>query len=313
MLVAFAALIGVALLEPGKEEPRLAHLADVDESVLDRIELQNKELIVFEKIDEHWRLAAPFAAPANEIRVRQLLDAAHAESIAHYPLDPSDAAKFELDKPKAVLTLGKVKLAFGGSEPIDMRRYVQVGDTLHLVNDDFYHHLIAPAVDYVDKKLLPEDAAPREIMLPGLKASQGENAQWTLEPPGDSLGINDLINAWRTARAIEVKRIEAAPQGDIARIGLTGGQSIEFIIVQREPDLLLARPDWGLQYLLPGDSAKQLLALQKPEAEDKLEDEKADEEEDADAPHSPESQPDSDLGPLDEESEETPIPDSGED
>jgi hypothetical protein len=313
MLAALLALAGVALLEPGKEEPRAVRLTEMDENAVERIELRNKENIVFEKSDEHWRLSAPFAAPANDMRVRQLLDIAHAESVARYPLAPEDLARFELDKPKAVLNLGSVKLTFGGAEPIDMRRYVQIGDTLHLANDDFFHHLIAPAVDYVDKKLLPEDAKPSELFLPGLKVVQAENGRWRLDSPGDSAGIDDLVNAWRTARAIEVKRIEQPPQGDIVRIAMAGGANVEFVIVQREPDLLLARADRGLQYLLPGDAAKQLLTLQKPEAEDKNPEDKMEDgenEPEADAQHEMDnavSQP-----PMDEE-EETPAPDSGED
>jgi hypothetical protein len=148
-----------------------------------------------------------------------------------------------------------------------MRRYVQVGDTLHLVNDDFFHHLTAASTDFVDKKLLPDDDAPNEILLPGLKASLGQNGAWTLEPPSDdAAGMADLITAWRGARAIEVKRSEHPAQGNIVHIGFANGQPpVEFVIVQREPDLLLTRNDWRLQYLLAGESAKSLLSLQKPQ------------------------------------------------
>lgn len=311
MLAALVALAGVALLEPGKEEPRAARLTELDDSVVERIELRNKETVVFEKSEDRWRLSAPFAAPANDMRVRQLLDIAHAESVARYPLTTEDLPRFELDKPKAVLDLGTVKLVFGGSDPIDMRRYVQIDDTLHLVNDDFFHRLIAPAVDYVDKKLLPEDAKPSELDLPGLKLVQGENGRWRPDPPGESAGADDLVNAWRTARAIEVKRIEQPPQGDRVRIALAGGANLDFVVVQREPDLLLARLDLGLQYLLPDDAAKQLLSLQKPEAEDK----------DAeDGENGPDSElhrdPLDSLGnppPMEEEEELPPPPESGED
>lgn len=265
LLVAVAALASLAFLEPGKKEAKITHLAELDDSTVNEITLQNKERLVFQKREGQWWLASPFAAPANEIRIRQLLDIAKAESLLQYPLKQGDLAKFELDKPKFTLTMGPTKLIFGGSDPINMRRYVQIGETLHLVNDDFSHHLAASATDFVDKKLLPENAKPNEIFLPGLKAKTGQDGKWTLDPPVDASRMADLVNAWQSARAIEVKRIEQPPQGDIVRIGFANHAPIEFVIVQREPDVLLARTDWGLQYVVAGESGKQLLSLKQPE------------------------------------------------
>jgi hypothetical protein len=278
LLAVLAALAGVAFLEPGKQEPKAIRLLDIDPDKVSRFELHNTESLVFEKQNGHWRLAAPFAAPANEIRVRQLLSTARVESRAHYPLNPDELAKFGLDKPKAVLTVGDTRLIFGGYEPIDMLRYVQIGSTLHLVGDDFAHHLNAQATDYVDKKLLPEEVTLTELSLPGLTAKRGEKGRWNLEPTGDGSAMDDLINAWLSARAIEVKRNEAIPQGDPIHIKLSNGQAVEFIITQREPDLLLVRPDWKLEYLVTGEAAKRLLGLQKPLSEsDKQQDEESSE------------------------------------
>ncbi len=264
LLVVIAALAGVALLEPGKEEPKTVYLTDVNIDAVDRFELKNQETIAFEKQNGHWRLTAPFIAPANDIRVRQLLNIARTESRARYPLKAGEAPKFELDKPKAVLTIGQTRLVFGGSEPIDMLRYVQIDNTLHLVADDFFHHLIAKATDYVDKKLLPEDAGLKEIFMPGLNAKLGDKGQWILEPPGDATAMTELANNWQSARAIEVKRHEQPVQGEVVRIGLANGQSMEFVIIQREPDLLLVRPDWKLEYLVTAEAGKRLLSLQQP-------------------------------------------------
>jgi len=267
LLIVLAALAGVAFFEPGKEESKAVYLTDVDIDSLNRFELKNQESLVFEKRDGHWWLATPFQAPANDIRIRQLLMIAKAESRAHYPVKPEEFAKFELDKPKAELNLGQVILRFGGSEPIDMLRYVQIGETLHLVSDDFSHQLLASATDYVDKKLLPEDAKIKELSMPGLSAKLGDKGQWNLEPPGDASALSELANAWQSARAIEVKRHEEQSMGDKIHLGLANGQAVEFVILQREPDLLLVRPDWKLEYMVAVESGKRLLSLQKTSAE----------------------------------------------
>jgi hypothetical protein len=287
LLAVLAVLAAVAFLEPGEEKAQPVYLTDIDTNAINRFELSNGETLVFEKQNGDWRLTAPFAAPANSIRVQQLLNIVRAESKARYPLKPEEQSKFELTKPKAVLTVGQTKLVFGGFEPIDMLRYVQIGDTLHLVTDDFSHHLSAKATDYVDKKLLPEDAKLKEIKLPGLSAKKGDKGVWVLEPPGDAPAAVELTNAWQSARAIEIKRHDPPAQGEPIHIGLEGGQAVDFVIVQREPDLLLVRPDWKLEYLMPDEVAMRLLSLQKPGA-----DEDKDDDEDSESPLEDNAPPD---------------------
>jgi len=267
LLVVLATLAGVAFFEPGKEEAKPVHLTELDVDAINRFELTNPETLVFEKHDAHWWLASPIQAPANDIRIQQLLNIAKAESQAHYPVKPEDLTKYGLDKPQAVLKLGQLTLLFGGLEPIDMLRYVQIGETLHLVSDDFSHHLLAKSTDYVDKKLLPEDSKIKELLMPGLTAKLGDKGQWSLEPPGNAAAMSELANTWQSARAIEVKRHEGQPQGDSIHIVLTDGKSLDFVIIQREPDILLARPDWKLQYMVSAESGKRLLSLQNPTAE----------------------------------------------
>jgi hypothetical protein len=44
-------------------------------------------------------------------------------------------------------------------------------------------------------------------------------------------------------------------------------EPVVFHIVAREPDLVLARPDWGIQYHLAGDVGAKLLELPESAAE----------------------------------------------
>ena len=268
LLISVSILAGVAFFEPGKTRTESHPIAVIDEKALTQISLKNRDSMRFEKLNGHWSLTTPFKAPANEIRIRQLMDIAKSNSEANYPADPNNRIPFELDKPKAVLTLGATVFSFGGTDPINMRRYVEVGDTLHLVNDNFFHHLTAQATDYVDKKLLPEAAKIREIQIPGLKATLGSDGKWSREPPSvdaeSGRGISDLLAIWSSARAIEVKREDKPTAGDTIRIGLSEGPAIEFVIVQRQPDLILARRDLGLRYAVTAETASQLLNQPKP-------------------------------------------------
>lgn len=263
-----AALALVVVFEPGKEELESTPLTQIDGAGVNSFTLQTPhEVLAFERKDGHWWLKSPLTAPANDIRIRQLLEVAKTDTDAQYPLKQEELAKYELDPPSATLTIGEVTIRFGGSDPIDMRRYVQVGDTLYLVRDDFSHHLNAGATDYINKKLLAEDAKIASIALPGLKVKLSPEGQWVMEPAaGDaSAAATALSNAWQSARAIEVKRIDKPARGDNIRIGLADGGTAEFVILQREPELILGRADWGIQYELVGDIAKQLLNQPVPE------------------------------------------------
>jgi len=264
LLLAVLVLGAIVIFEPGKEEqPESVRLTELDDTTIDRFVLKNDSgEIAFEKREDHWWLTAPFSAPANDIRVGQLLAISHAASASHYPLNSEDLPRFELDKPKASMTLGQVKMVFGGVDPIDLRRYVWVGKTLHLVDDDFSHHISAPATEYVDKKLLPEGSKPNALTLPGLKLAQDKDGHWQVDPVNPAAsGAADLVANWQTARAIDVMQLTQPLQGDIIHIDFTDHAPVEFVIIKRAPDLILARADWGLQYQVTAETAAQLLAL----------------------------------------------------
>lgn len=265
LLALIAILAAVAVLKPGKkEEPQPTLLAGKLDA-LNLVTLQNKEKLTFEKRDGLWWLTAPFAAPVNQVRMRQLLEVGQAASSAHYPIKPEELAQFGLDQPQATLALGDSILQFGTTDPINMRRYVRMGDTLHLVDDNFFHHLTASATDYVDKKLIPEGAKIRQIELPGLKAMKGADGHWTAAPAGDGkTDWAELASTWATARAIEVKRLEKDSQGDTIRITLSEGSPIEFLILRKQPALTLARRDLGLQYEMTADTSRDLLNQKQP-------------------------------------------------
>ena len=265
LLALIAILATVAIVKPGKKEVELSPLLAVDPQGLTRVTLQNKETLVFEKQNGQWHLTAPFAAPVNQVRIGQLLDVAKATTEASYPLKPDEAGQFGLDAPEAVLTLGDNSLQFGGTDPIKMRRYVRLGNTLHLVEDNFFHHLTASATDYVDKRLIPEGSKIQEIQLPGLKALRNGEGHWTVEPASESsTDLAELASVWATSRAIDVRRMDAKVVGETIRIGLVEGAPIEFIILKKSPELVLGRRDLGLQYEVTSETSRELLDQPKP-------------------------------------------------
>lgn len=276
-MLALIAILGLVIyLKPGKKAVESTPLLTLDPQTITHITLQNREVIGFDKDarDGLWRLSTPFAAPANQVRIGQLLDIVRASTVAHYPVKPDELAQFGLDKPEATLSFGDTVLQFGGTDPINMRRYVRLGDTLHLVDDNFFHHLTAHATDYVDKRLLPEGSRIMEIQLPGLKATRNADNQWQAEPAmdenkaekkddkkkGDDLiDLGELASAWAGARAIEVRRQPENVIGETIRIGLANGPAVEYVIMSKQPELTLLRKDLGLAYVMTSEISRELL------------------------------------------------------
>ena len=257
LLGVIASLGVIAYLEPGKKPEVTEPLAKLDANQITEITLKNKETIVFQKKEGVWRLTEPFPAPVNQIRINQLVDIASSQSLVHDPIKPDEYARFDLVNPLATLTLGGKTLNFGGVDPINLRRYVRIDDTLHLVNDDFFHRLNAIATDFVDKRLLPEGAKVNEISVPGVKVSLNDDGKWS-----DNNGKQDYAEwalIWATSRAIDVKRLSGNSTGEVIHIGLLGRDPIDFTIIKREGGLILGRTDLGLQFELTSETAKSLL------------------------------------------------------
>lgn len=275
LLGVIAALGLLAALEPGKKKDEPQPLAAIDAKAVSKIQVTGRQNFTLEKRDGRWRLTQPLDAPAAENRVEQLLKIPAVASEARYPLDAGQLEKFQLAPPTATLTLDKLTLEFGGSDPIQRQRYVKLGNTLHMAADSFYQHLTAAPTDYVEKKLLPDNAHIQSIELPGLKLSKNSEGKWSAEPPpAENAPLYEMAEAWKNARAFDVRNYtpaEGKAPPDKAKITLADGQSVEFLIVQREPDAILARTDWKLQFQVTEGIAKSLLALKKAEKAEKPE------------------------------------------
>ncbi|WP_054773375.1 DUF4340 domain-containing protein [Methylogaea oryzae] len=240
-LLAVVAVLGLlVVLEPGKKKDEPHPLAQIDTQSINKIQVSGRQNFTLEKRDGHWRLTQPLDVPAAENRVEQLLKIPSAPSDTQYPVDAAQLAKFQLAPPNATLALGDLVLEFGGSDPIQQQRYVKLGNSLHLVTDNFYQHLTAAPTDYVEKKLLPENANIHGIELPGLKLSKDKDGKWTAEPPqAEAAPLYEMAEAWKNARAYDVRSytpMDGKMPTEKATIRLADGQSVEFLVAQREPD-----------------------------------------------------------------------------
>ncbi len=269
LLIVVTVLAAVSFYEPGIEEPAaLPALTDIPADSVKRVAIRRQEQtdILLEKHAGHWRLREPFQLPANRFKVESLLGILGEKSHSRLSTAGLDLPRFSLEPPQASLTLDELRLDFGGTAPLSGNRYVRLGDTVHLVRERLYHHLIAAATDYVHYALLGPEAQPVIIALPEitLKLMDGK---WIPQPEADNLsadGISRLVAAWRDTQAISVKAYEEGRAEKEVNITLEGReQPLRFLIRKGEHEMIFARPEAGIQYHLPEDSAARLLAPEK--------------------------------------------------
>lgn len=152
LLALVSILTLIALYEPGlkkaeKEQP-LTKLKPEEIHYI-RISDNRGRNLVLEKQQGVWRMTRPYDKAANEIRINQLLGIANTRSFSHFAVPEERLAEFDLDPASIRLQLNDVVLEVGGNEPLRFRRYVRIGNQLHLISNGFHHHLMAEAENFI--------------------------------------------------------------------------------------------------------------------------------------------------------------------
>lgn len=218
-----------------------------------------------------WTLTAPFRLPLDPALVDALIeDLTEARAPARYPASALDAKAVGLDAPSLLLEIDAARYAFGGTEPINYRRYVQHGDQVLLVNDLLYFRMSQGWANLADKRLLPRDARIEKLELPGVTLSVDAAGKRSLTPEdpqvsADALGA--LLDAWSLQSAMELQALdpELVAQATL-RVTLAGQpQPIEFKVLPSQEGLRLARADLGVEYRFPSDARAALLELERSE------------------------------------------------
>lgn len=218
-----------------------------------------------EKAGGVWMMEAPLQTYANEFRIDSLLRVVETASHARFGALGRDLREYGLEPPRAVLEADGIRIAFGGSESIDHRRYLMVGDTIHLTDDLFLFRLQTDYAAFVSTGLLPPESRPSAIESPGLALARGEGGRWTATPAADEFtpdAINEAVDEWRRAQALAVEggsEVEGGTRVGTVRVLLDIGEDIRFEVFERDADLLLARTDLGVHYVLTDEQAHRLL------------------------------------------------------
>ena len=267
LLVTAVALVMLAYFNPAvKQDEDDGQLVDLDanEIMSIRIERTGKPTVELERRDEEWWLTAPFEIAASSGRVRDLTSLTLQASHAQYPIADLDLTKYGLEPVKVRVLLNDTALVFGDVNPVNQRRYVLNGEQVHLTTDNIYDILTADVASYVGPRLLPKGSEIERLALPELQLRRGDDGAWVLEPELKAISADDIqafITAWQRAEALWSKRFSHRDSLGAALVTLVGGKTLRFEILETTPDLVLARPDLGIEYTLTEEQAHNLLDI----------------------------------------------------
>lgn len=264
LLVAVAILGAIAVFEPGHDQQASEVLLTTDQPRDIRqivIESPDAARIRITKEDSGWQIREPIAVAANTFRIDSLLQIVRAKSYSHYPVQGLDLSRYQLQKPLGRISLDDTTIQFGGTEPLENRRYVLVDGQVHLIADNHYYQTMLSLPAVVDNALVPAGRKLQALHLPTIELRHGNNGSWQTIPRKPDISMDDInvmLDEWRNARALNISAYENdSPVGRVT-LDFDDGSSLEYDVLEKEPDWILGRRDIGMRFHLGQTLAEQL-------------------------------------------------------
>lgn len=230
--------------------------------------------IHLERRGPQWWLLRPFKARADRFRVDALTDIADTLPSDRFAAPGKSLSAFGLAPPRAVLTLNHDAIMIGRRRPFGDLRYVLVKHTIALVPAETIHPRRLTSDSFLSTKLLGGHVHPVAFSLPHLRVTR-RHGIWRVTPQPVAVSndrINAFVDAWRYARALSVSRYHGAPPLGHVIIGYRSAataqraasrQQLVIDIIATHPELVLARPDQGLEYHFPQEIGRRLLTIRR--------------------------------------------------
>ncbi len=252
LLLILMALIGIAALATiGRQYLQPHHTAvllpELAPATIDRIEIQHKgaEPIQILLQDDHWMLSEPALSELRPARVQEMTDIAGAESLADYPASEADLAALGLASPNLLLSLNGNTIIFGDRAPVGGNRYVQLGDRIHLIQDQHHHSANQLLAELVSPKLIPTRVTVQRVTLGS----------------GDVNQVPPQVDLWANAAAEAVQPLTAGTRTRAKiEVETDGGTlHLEWRTLDAPPLSVIARPELGVQYHFAAEQLHELI------------------------------------------------------
>lgn len=202
------------------------------------------------KVEGNWQIDAPILWRANNIAVERIIDILNSETDSRLASDEIDLSTLGLQFPRAILKLNNTDFVFGDTNNIGERRYLLSDDTIFLLADRHLPFMLQGVTGLVDRRLMPRSLPLQSLDLGLLELTQSNQRGWRSDNPEHSeKQIGELIDSWQTleSKQIQIYNSQLTPRQKFIAT-LDNGGIIEFFLMAITPDIVIARPDLGLQY-----------------------------------------------------------------
>ncbi len=273
LLIAGIVLLGViARYEPGIEAPaESAAITSLKAADVHRIHINRPlrdDLVLRREAPQHWQLERAVALPADNFKVNALLRLAEQQPQRSYPVAGMDLEALQLDPPYASVIVDDTAIEFGSLEPINRLRYVRVRDHVYLIPANYLPLIEARFTQFVRPRLFDAQAHIQTIKLPGLNLARDDKG-WHAEPaqPVSADVLQQFADIWQSASGLTIQPADPEQSGEPVEIHLQGqSEPVMLQIIKREPELVLSRPAWGIQYVM-GNRGEAMLSLDAAKAD----------------------------------------------
>lgn len=262
LLLAVVALGSFVYLKPPSDAPARYPLSrlQADQVKQIRVERKGDPPVVIERKGDSWLITAPLSAQADPFQVQRLLAILDASS-AHR-LAATDLARFDLDQPRMRLKVDGEDFAFGTVNAVTREQYVLAGGAVYTVEPRYGAMVPASVARMIKKQLFAANEAPVRFELGDFTVALRDD-KWHVSPSTGELSQDDInrwVDAWRHAAALRAEPYAGGKPADAIKMEFRDGKTLLLEILQREPEIVIARPDEKLRYHFAGETARRLLA-----------------------------------------------------
>ena len=266
LLTGVVGLVLFAIYRPKEEQAPQHRISTLASAQIKHILIEPKggPPIELEKREDGWFLIRPYAARADGTQVERLLDLSAASS--KEKLAATDLKRFDLDAPSLKVSFDQQTFAFGTTNPLSQDQYVLSGDSVYLLST-FYTSLVPQKAErLLAHSLFRQSEKPAAFTYKDFRLEQ-RDGKWTLTPAPVSEqdkpsqdDINRWVDEWRFASSLLTQPAGGKAPSEIIEVRLTDGKTLKLGVLQKEPELILLRPDEKLQYHLSGELARHLMS-----------------------------------------------------
>lgn len=265
LLVLIAALTYAGLRvneESGSEAS--AGISKLTVEDIDALEIENGDsLIRLVRRDGAWTIESPINWPAHNASIKRLLGIVDMEASALGDAASVDLAPLGLHQPVATLRFNDSQLLLGTNNNIGARRYAMIESKVYLLPDAHLPFISQGLAGVIDRHLLPQRFVPQSLQLPDFDIQRSDDNGWH-SPQAQHLAsarLGQLVANWQSLKASRVTRFTpGAASLKVIGLQLADGQSMQFLLMSIDPEIVIAHPQIGLQYHFRSDYYNQLIS-----------------------------------------------------